>query len=309
MIYTIPIAISFALFGYYLTVAFPGKVSPTGETPESIETRVLIPAWNRIRAFIHAITPKGKLERIVAKAASLNIRLDPVVVTVGQLMSGIAAFVFLNMTIHLKLPIPHWTIPLMGALICYWIPEWIIDSLIKERQTKIRLALPGFLDSIIMHLNAGHSIDQAVKNIILARREKVRRVADATLEEDYLSSYKGRPLYEEFAKAWVSMLKGGSRERAYGGIIKRAGVLELTEVLQAILLALRLGADLTITLKAQAANLLIKRRQQAQELGETAPMRIAMVAFCFFGAFIMVMAAVMYPNLVETITYLRGGAQ
>jgi len=307
MIYTIPIILSFALFGYYLTVAFPGKVSPTGETPESIETRVLVPAWNRIRAFIHAITPKGKLERIVAKAASLNIRLDPVVVTVGQLMSGIAAFVFLNMTIHLKLPIPHWTIPLMGALICYWIPEWIIDSLIKERQTKIRLALPGLLDSIIMHLNAGHSIDQAVKNIILARRDKIRREADPTVEEDYLTNYKGRPLYEEFAKAWVSMLKGGSRERAYGGIIKRAGVLELTEVLQAILLALRLGADLTITLKAQAANLLIKRRQQAEEAGEKAPLKIAMVAFCFFFAFLMVMGAIMWPGMQEVVINLRGG--
>lgn len=280
MIYTIPIILSFAAFGYFLTKALsPAEpASPTSEVVESFETRVLIPLWERIRRIVFAITPKGKIQRLMTKATSLNIRLDPITVIAGQVMSGFAAFIIAY----------QWGLlyAIIAGFIMYCLPEWIIDQMINERQTKIRLGLPAFLASIVIYIEAGHSIDQAIKTI---------------------ATTKKRPIHEEFNKAQVAILNGASRKRAFEGIIQRTKVPELTATLHAVLYAIDLGADLGVTLRAQANNLRVKRRQRAEQEAAKAPVKLTVAAVFFFVAFLLVFAAIIWPDASTGMMQIIGG--
>src|SRR5690606_34074507 len=55
-----------------------------------------------------------------------------------------------------------WVLALLGALVGWQLPSFVLDYLVAQRQRQIRNGLPDALDLLIVCLEAGSAMDQSI---------------------------------------------------------------------------------------------------------------------------------------------------
>lgn len=164
-------------------------------------------------------------------------------------------------------------LPLMGFLGTVF----ALKSHAKKRQEQLRLDLPDFLDTLSVSLQAGIGMDQALREII---------------------KYFDGPIHEEFVRYNQEIELGVSREHAYRELIKRNDNPEFQSLIKALIQGLKLGVPIATTIKHQAEDLRIIRKEQVKEKAAKASPKITLITTLIIAPTAVIMlGALMILNM------------
>lgn len=164
--------------------------------------------------------------------------------------------------------------PLFG----YFLPILLVKQQAKKRQEKLRMDLPDFLDTISTSIQAGVSLDQALREVI--------RFFDG-------------PLREEFMRFNQEIDLGVQRETAYRNLLERNSNEEFQQLIKSLLQGLKLGVPVATTFKIQAEDMRKLRQEKVKELAAKASPKVTLVTtFVVAPVSIMMIAGLMLLNLI-----------
>lgn len=165
-------------------------------------------------------------------------------------------------------------LPLIG----YFIPIYLVRSQAKKRQEKLRMDLPDFLDTISTSIQAGVSLDQALREVI--------RFFDG-------------PLREEFMRFNQEIDLGVQRETAYRNLLERNDNEEFQQLIKSLLQGMKLGVPIATTFKIQAEDMRQLRQERVKELAAKASPKVTLVTtFVVAPVSIMMIAGLMLLNMI-----------
>lgn len=174
----------------------------------------------------------------------------------------------------------------IGLIIGYAIPKIVLAQIAKHRKMQIFLGLPDALDLMVVCVEAGLGMDQAL-----------RKVAD-----EMKKSHK--VIGEEFGIANQQLQFGRSRSEVLQALGFRSGVDDLKQLASILVQADKFGSSVAQALRVQSDSMRTKRRQIAEEKAAKTAVKMIfpLVLFIFPGIFVVLVgpAAInMYRNLLS----------
>lgn len=177
----------------------------------------------------------------------------------------------------LGLPLSQFGI-VLTPLLGYFLPIIVIRQQVKQRQQALRMDLPDFLDTVSTSLQAGVSLDQALREVI--------RFFDG-------------PLREEFTRFIQEIDLGVQREQAYRNLLERNSNQEFQQLIKSLLQGMKLGVPVASTFKLQAEDMRQLREEQVKELAAKASPKVTLVTtFIVAPVSILMVAGLMILNLI-----------
>ncbi len=162
-----------------------------------------------------------------------------------------------------------WTIGLAGLL--FYLPDLVIRFIGGSRKEAIFLALPDALDLMVVCVEAGLGLDQAMRKV----SEEMRKTYRVLAEEFSLSNFQlqmGRPRVEVLRELGV-----------------RTGVSDLRALAAVLIQTDRFGSSVAQALRTQSDSMRIRRRQLAEEKAAKTAVKLIfpLVLFIFPGIFVV----------------------
>lgn len=172
---------------------------------------------------------------------------------------------------------------LCGAGIGFLLPERVLDALIRARNNRLRRSLPPALDLMVMSLEAGQPLDQA---LLLASRGLQRFSPD---------------LSNEFAQVVMGTRASKSRAEALIHLAERNSEPEIRKFCSLLLDSDRFGSSLAPTLRQHAKYMRVRFRQNAQESARK--LTVKMVFPVFFLIFPAILVVTLGPAVLTMFKY------
>jgi tight adherence protein C len=205
----------------------------------------------------------GKLrQRLVAAGYRQN---EALIVFFGiRLTLAVAAFGVMAtpLIIHPSLPAA-----LVACLIGYVVPGMILARLAKRRQHLIRLGLPDVLDLLVVSVEAGLGLDQAIQ-----------RVGEEL-------AFAHPDLSDELRLVNLQLRAGKGRGEALHNLADRTGVDDVRSLVAMLVQTDKFGTSVAQSLRVHSDVLRTKRRQRAEEAAaKTGVKMVFPLVFCIFPA-------------------------
>ena len=177
-----------------------------------------------------------------------------------------------------------WSAGIAGLL--FYLPEIVVGYLGKRRKEAIFLALPDALDLMVVCVEAGLGLDQAM-----------RKVA-----EEMKSTY--RLLAEEFALSNFQLQMGRPRSDVLHDLGARTGVADLRALAAVLIQADKFGSSVAQALRTQSDSMRIRRRQLAEEKASKTAVKLIfpLVLFIFPGIFVILVGPAAIMMIREMFT-------
>jgi len=163
----------------------------------------------------------------------------------------------------------------LAALLGYLIPETWLLWRIQARQHRLRLAIPDGLDLMVICVEAGLGLDQALL--------RVSQELELTHPE----------LSEELQMVNAEMRLGKSRTDALRELARRTGLDDLKALVGMLVQTERFGTSIAQSLRVFSDDLRLKRRQRAEEAA--AKISVKMVPVLVFFIFPALMVVILGP--------------
>jgi tight adherence protein C len=140
----------------------------------------------------------------------------------------------------------------MPLLVCvpafgFFIPRFFLKRMIKERQRRIRIALPDALDLTVICVEAGLALDQALLRV----------------GQDLHHAHPD--LSDEFHLVNLEMRAGKPRAEALRNLVDRTGVDDIRALVGTLIQTDRFGTSIAQALRVHSDSLRTARRQRAEE--------------------------------------------
>ena len=177
------------------------------------------------------------------------------------------AFAFFAIT---TLPIffrPNLIISLVAAAIGYLLASMMLGRMASRRQHRIRLSLPDALDLLVVSVEAGLGLDQAIQ-----------RVGEEL-------SFAHPELSEELRLINLELRAGVARAEALHNLGHRTGVDDVISLVAMLVQTDKFGTSVAQSLRVHSDTLRTKRRQRAEEAAaKTGVKMVFPLVFCIFPA-------------------------
>jgi tight adherence protein C len=134
-------------------------------------------------------------------------------------------------------------VPALGFIL----PRFILKRMIKDRQMRIRLALPDALDLTVICVEAGLALDQALMRV----------------GQDLHHAHPD--LSDEFHLVNLEMRAGKPRAEALRNLVDRTGVDDIRSLVGTLIQTDRFGTSVAQALRVHSDSLRTERRQRAEE--------------------------------------------
>lgn len=260
------------------------------ELTPSFQTRVLVPALDRLVGLGRRLTPSDYAERIHKK---LNLAGNPPGWTVDRVMSlkvvGVAAGAIGGPLLGLLVGKGGVTLVVLcalGGVGGYFAPNLYLYQKAYDRLGRVARELPDALDLLTISVEAGLGFDSALSQV--ARNTT-------------------GPLSEEFARVLQEMQIGLGRANALRALGERSNLPELRGFCSAMVQADAFGIPVGKVLRVQSQEIRTKRRQQAEEAAQKIPVKIMIPLVLFILPSLFV--AVLGPAIISLMgAFGSGGA-
>lgn len=258
------------------------------EARTSLFERIIAPIFTRIASIVKRAGPAGMMEstrhRLELAGIIENVGVD-VFLAVKILFSIGFLFLFIILIVFLTLPLIAKILLFVLIPLSYFFPNFYLRRRINRRKREIRRELPNALDMLTISVEAGMGLDLALS--------KVAR------------NIKGS-LGDEFNRMLQEMSIGLSRKDAFKNLSNRTDVPDLSVFTMAMIQADIFGISVGKVLRVQASEMRIRRRQEAEERGVKAPVKLVFpLILCLFPALITVIAGPavirIYYTLIEIL--------
>lgn len=184
---------------------------------------------------------------------------------------------------------------LMAAILCggffFYLPELAVQFIARSRRGGIFLGLPDALDLMVVCVEAGLGLDQAM-----------RKVA-----EEMEGSYP--VIAEEFGIANFQLQMGRTRTEVLHELGARTGVSDLRSLAAVLIQADKFGSSIAQALRVQSDSMRTRRRQLAEEKAAKTAVKliIPLVLFIFPGIFVVLVGPAAVQMVREFFPLLQSG--
>jgi tight adherence protein C len=152
------------------------------------------------------------------------------------------------------------------------LPSFILERLVKRRKDTLRLSLPDALDLMVVCVEAGLGLDQAI------------RVVSRELHETH------KEISEELSLVSLEMRAGTRRSEALNNMAQRTGESELRKLTAVLIQSDRFGTSMADSLRTHSYFLRVQRRQEAEERAHKVGVKMVFPIFFFILPSIMMVA-------------------
>ena len=227
-------------------------------------SRVVIDTLKRLgRAAPQSPSDMGKLQRRLTAAGYRSH--EAVAVFFGiRLGCALLAFGLLASPIVVR---PNLLMALTACGLGYLLPSMALGRMAKRRQHRIRLGLPDALDLLVVSVEAGLGLDQAIQ-----------RVGD---ELDFAHP----DLSDELRLINFELRAGKGRVEALRNLAERTGVDDIASLVAMLVQTDKFGTSVAQALRVHSDTVRTKRRQRAEEAAaKTGVKMVFPLVFCIFPA-------------------------
>jgi len=155
----------------------------------------------------------------------------------------------------------------------YFAPAFYLESMVKKRQAQLRLSLPDALDMLVVAVEAGLGLDQALGYV---SRE---------IEHSH------RELSDELSLVGLEMRAGKRRGDALKNLADRTGEPELRRLVAILIQSDRFGTSMGESLRTHSDFMRLRRKQEAEERAAKVGVKLVFPIFLFILPSMMVVAA------------------
>src|ERR1700730_16468299 len=179
----------------------------------------------------------------------------------------------------------------MPLLVCvpalgFFIPRFFLKRMIKDRQQRIRIALPDALDLTVICVEAGLALDQALMRV----------------GKDLHHAHPD--LSDEFHLVNLEMRAGKPRAEALRNLVDRTGVDDIRSLVGTLIQTDRFGTSVAQALRVHSDSLRTARRQRAEE--QAAKTTIKMVPPLVIFILVPFLFVTIGPALIQAYHSLVG---
>jgi tight adherence protein C len=179
---------------------------------------------------------------------------------------------------------PNLTLALGGLGVGYVLPGMVLARLAKRRAHRIRLSLADMLDLLVVSVEAGLGLDQALSRV------------GAELQFAYPE------LADELKLINLELRAGKPRPEALRNLADRTGVDDLSSLVTMLIQTDKFGTSVAQSLRVYSETLRTKRRQRAEEAAaKTGVKMVFPLVFCIFPAIWIVTIG---PAAIKFVTVL-----
>ena len=177
------------------------------------------------------------------------------------------------------------------ALVMFFVPGVVLFLITKSRQDNIFYGLPDALDLMVVCVEAGLGLDQAM-----------RKVA-----EEMKTTY--HVIAEEFALCNLQLQMGRARNDVLHDLGLRTGVDDLKALAAILIQADKFGSSVAQALRVQSDSMRTRRRQMAEEKAAKTAVKLIfpLVLFIFPAIFIVLVGPAAITMVNELFPSMSGG--
>jgi tight adherence protein C len=198
-----------------------------------------------------------------------------------RIVFALALFALFSSSILMK---PNFMFALGGLALGYLLPGMVLARLAKKRAHRIRLSLADMLDLLVVSVEAGLGLDQAMSRV-------GTELAFAYPE-----------LSDELRLINLELRAGKARSEALRNLADRTGVDDLSSLVTMLIQTDKFGTSVAQSLRVYSETLRTKRRQRAEEAAaKTGVKMVFPLVFCIFPAIWVVTIG---PAVIKFVTVL-----
>ena len=181
-----------------------------------------------------------------------------------RIASALLLFVALASPILVR---PNLAVCLGGAGLGYLLPGMALARLARRRQHRIRLGLPDALDLLVVSVEAGLGLDQAIQ-----------RVGEEL-------AFAHPDLSDELRMINLELRAGNARVDALRNLADRTGVDDIASLVAMLVQTDKFGTSVAQSLRVHSETVRTKRRQRAEEAAaKTGVKMVFPLVVCIFPA-------------------------
>jgi tight adherence protein C len=173
-----------------------------------------------------------------------------------------------------------------GAMVGWVVPSFFLSIKVSRRQRAIQKALPDALDLLVICVEAGLGLNQAL----------IRVAAEMRHVDELLT--------DEIVQANLELRAGTPRDQALIAMADRTGVADVRSLVTMLIQTERFGTSIARSLRVHADTMRTKRRQRAEEAAAKTTIKLVFpLAICIFPALFVV---ILGPALITIFNTLSG---
>ncbi len=238
------------------------QVTPAAD--ERAYRRVALDTLKKIgRATPQSPAEMGKLQRKLTTAGYRSH--EAITVFFGiRLACALGAFALFATPIVIH---PNLLIALAACALGYLLPSMALGRMAKRRQHRIRLGLPDALDLLVVSVEAGLGLDQAIQRV----GEEI--------------AFAHPDLADELKLINLELRAGKGRVDALRNLAERTGVDDIVSLVAMLVQTDKFGTSVAQSLRVHSETVRTKRRQRAEEAAaKTGVKMVFPLVFCIFPA-------------------------
>lgn len=247
-------------------------------------------------ALAKPLQPKSELEmsKLKAKLATAGFRGEAAAsLFLGMKFAGLMAGLFFSgITIaaisSFNQQSMMYAISLAGGL--FYLPEIVLYLLSKRRREAIFLGLPDALDLMVVCVEAGLGLDQAMRKVA----EEMKRSFPV--------------ISQEFGLANFQLQMGRNKAEVLHELGMRSGVDDLRSLAAILIQADKFGSSIAQALRVQSDSMRTRRRQLAEEKAAKTAVKLIfpLVIFIFPGIFVVLVGPAAITMVREMFPMMAG---
>jgi tight adherence protein C len=244
-----------------------GELTGAPEKPLEVDRgyeRAIVAALKRMGAVApKSVSEMGKLQQKLVYAGYRN--REALIVFFGiRLAAAIGVFFILATPVLFR---PNVMMALAGAAMGYLAPSMVLGRMAERRQHRIRLGLPDVLDLLVVSVEAGLGLDQAIQ-----------RVGEEL-------AFAHPDLADELKLINLELRAGKGRIDALRNLAERTGVDDVQSLVAMLVQTDKFGTSVATSLRVHSDTVRTKRRQRAEEAAaKTGVKMVFPLVFCIFPA-------------------------
>jgi tight adherence protein C len=176
------------------------------------------------------------------------------------------------------------------AGLMFYVPDIIVWLVGRKRKEAIFLSLPDVLDLLVVCVEAGLGLDQAMRRVAEEMRKTYRVICD------------------EFAVCNFHLQMGKTRSEVLHDLGQRTGVDDLRALASILIQADKFGSSVGQALRVQSDSMRTRRRQIAEEKAAKTAVQLIfpLVLFIFPGIFVVLVGPAAITMIREMFPMMQG---
>jgi tight adherence protein C len=259
----------------------------TDHSDEPPPDRTVIQALKRMGAMApRSAKELGKLQQRLVVA---GYRSREALVVFFGLRLGLALIFFALAATPIFVGRPSLPVALAACAVGYVLPSMVLARMAKRRQHRMRLGLADALDLLVVSVEAGLGLDQALQ-----------RVSDELI-------FAHPDLCEEIRLINLELRAGTARSEALHNLARRTELDDISSLVTMLVQTDKFGTSVAQSLRVHSETLRTKRRQRAEEAAaKTGAKMVFPLVICIFPS---IWVVTLGPAIIKFVQILLPMAQ